>query len=75
MLMQEVVVHKQTGLLVEPNDVEQLAHAMQRLWDHPEEAEKLGAMGKRRVATQHDPAEHVHAIEDVYNTVGRKNRA
>jgi len=67
--LKEVVVHGQTGLLVEPDDVEQLAMAMQRLWDDPEEAQRLGAMGKRRVQTQYAAKEHLEKLEHLYNTL------
>ena len=62
----EVVVHGQTGLQVEAGDVEQLAAAMRRLWNNPDEAKKMGQMGRRRVATQYKPEDHVDAIELVY---------
>lgn len=65
--LSEVVVHGQTGLHVEPGDVQQLVAAMQRLWNDPEEAKKMGQMGKRRVATQYKPEDHVDAIESVYD--------
>jgi len=67
--LQEVVVHGQTGLLVEPDDVEQLAMAMQRLWDNPAEALRLGALGQRRVQTQYAVKDHLDKLEKIYKTL------
>ena len=64
-----MTVHGQTGLQVEPGDVDHLARAMQRLWDHPDEARRMGAMGKRRVESQYRVDDHLDAIEEVYKSL------
>jgi len=46
--LSEVVVDRETGLLVEPEDSEALAGAIARLLDHPELAERMGQAGRRR---------------------------
>jgi glycosyltransferase involved in cell wall biosynthesis len=46
----EVVLHGETGLLVEPGDPGQLAAALIELLEQPGLAARLGAAGRRRVA-------------------------
>lgn len=43
----EVIAHEQTGLLVPAGDAAALGAAMQRLWDDPELAKRLGHHGHR----------------------------
>jgi glycosyltransferase involved in cell wall biosynthesis len=45
----EVVVHGETGFIVEPNDPEALRGRIRWLLDHPPEAASMGAAGRRRV--------------------------
>ena len=45
----DVVVAGETGLYVEAGDALSLRAAIQRLLDHPEEAERMGRNGRRRV--------------------------
>jgi glycosyltransferase involved in cell wall biosynthesis len=55
----EILVHGQTGFYVEPNDVEQLAVAMQTLWDDREMARRMGSLGKRRFKSNYSVDVHV----------------
>jgi glycosyltransferase involved in cell wall biosynthesis len=45
----EVVVHRQTGLLVAPNAIGDLASAIELLRDHPDYANTLGQQARERV--------------------------
>jgi phosphatidylinositol alpha-1,6-mannosyltransferase len=45
----DAIVHEQTGLLVDPEDVKALAAAIQRLIEHPAEAGRMGETGRQRV--------------------------
>ncbi len=54
--LQEIVVHEQTGLLVEPGDEEALARAMSRLLSAPDQRRRMGEQGRRR-AREHFSAE------------------
>ena len=47
--LSEVVVHKQTGLLVEPEDSNALAEAMALLLERPETAIRMGQAARHRV--------------------------
>jgi len=45
----EVVMHQETGLVVEPEDCVGLAEAVAFLLEHPEVAVQMGQAGRRRV--------------------------
>jgi glycogen(starch) synthase len=64
----EVVVHQQTGLLVEKGDSRGLAEALAFLLDHPEVATAMGQTARRRV-------QEVFSFErcvDAYDTLYRR---
>jgi len=46
--LSEVVIHQQTGLLVEPEDSAELAEAIIFLLDHPEKAMRMGQAARQR---------------------------
>jgi glycosyltransferase involved in cell wall biosynthesis len=48
----DVIVHGETGLYVSPGDPLALREAIQFLLDHPQEAERMGKNGRRRVHTE-----------------------
>jgi phosphatidylinositol alpha-1,6-mannosyltransferase len=50
----DAVVDGQTGFLVEPTNLAMLTQAIISLLDNPQQAERLGAFGKKRVAEQFD---------------------
>jgi glycosyltransferase involved in cell wall biosynthesis len=45
----EAVINGQTGILVPDGDAEALKAAILRLWSNPEERQRLGAVGQKRV--------------------------
>ena len=49
----EVLAHEETGLLVEPGDVEELSDAILRLTQSPELRERLGAAARRTATERH----------------------
>lgn len=51
----ETVVHGQTGLLVEPGDIDAHARALVALAADPPWRERMGAAGRARVAAAYDP--------------------
>lgn len=62
----EVVVDKETGLLVPPGNVEELASAMEFLTLHPEERNRLGQAGREFVLKHYNWQENVSEMERVY---------
>jgi glycosyltransferase involved in cell wall biosynthesis len=57
--------HGQTGLLVEPGDVEGMRYAILHLWQNPEEAARMGKEARRRFEENHTMnklAERVYAV-------------
>ncbi len=65
----ELVVHGQTGLLVRPADVEDLAKALVTLLEHPGLSAQFGAAGRTRVE-EHFSVEHqVAAFEQLYEAL------
>jgi glycosyltransferase involved in cell wall biosynthesis len=62
----ELVEHGSTGLLYPSGDRKELAHSIGFLFSRPDLVEKMGAAGRKRVATQHDPAQHVDRLLGIY---------
>jgi len=62
----EVVVDGRTGVLVSPGEPEELASALERLLEDPEQARAMGAAGRRRVRDSFDLEQMVSKIEEIY---------
>jgi len=62
----EVIVHQQTGLLVENEDSGCLAEAVTFLLDHPERAVSMGKAAQRRAEAVFSWENHVNAYDDLY---------
>jgi glycogen(starch) synthase len=62
----EVVIDQETGLLVEPENVEALAFAIAYLLDHPDVAARFGQAARRRVEHALGWEQYVDAYEAVY---------
>jgi glycosyltransferase involved in cell wall biosynthesis len=58
------IQHGETGLLVEPRDVEGMRKAILDLWRNPEEARRMGQAARRRFEEHHTIN---HLAERVYN--------
>ena len=65
----EVVVHNETGILVEPNDVTELANALIDLAKSRELRQELGRRGYQRVCTDFSVQRMVDATEAHYRQV------
>jgi glycosyltransferase involved in cell wall biosynthesis len=50
----DTVEHGLNGLIVRPRDVDDLAHAMQRFIDHPDEIARMGEAGRRFAERHYD---------------------
>ncbi|MHB1653252.1 MAG: glycosyltransferase [Desulfitobacteriaceae bacterium] len=62
----EVVLDQETGLLVTPGDVEELASAMEFLVNYPEERLRLGEAGRKFVLEHYSWLDNVSQMERVY---------
>lgn len=65
----EIIRDGETGLLVPPEEPEQLAEALLRLLRNPQEGKKLGARGRSVVAREFNVETMTHKIADVYREV------
>jgi glycogen(starch) synthase len=68
--MAEVVRHQETGLLVEPENVDELAAALARLLERPEDARRMGTAARRRVESEFAWEECVAAYDALYRQLG-----
>ena len=68
----EVVVHGESGLLIEPEDSEGLAAAIAALLDHPEQATRMGECGRRRVEDLFGWDRYLDAYDALYRSLGQE---
>lgn len=59
----EVIVDRETGLLVDEHDVEGMAAAMIRLLDDSDYARQLGAAGKQRISDHFSLKKHIQVLD------------
>jgi glycosyltransferase involved in cell wall biosynthesis len=65
----EIVIPRETGLLVPPADPARLSEAILDLLSHPSQAIKYGEAGRRRVEAHFSLGQHVQAVEQIYQDV------
>jgi glycogen synthase len=65
----EVVIHGETGLLVEPGDETALVDAIASLLEHPETASELGSSAARRARERFHPERYLAAYEALYRNL------
>lgn len=65
----DLIVDGQTGLLVDPGNVDQLADAIWQLSQHPEQRRQLGEAAQRAVDERFDAATMARQIVQVYKEV------
>jgi glycosyltransferase involved in cell wall biosynthesis len=68
----EVVIHRETGLLVPPGNPEALTDAIQWVLSHPEDAKTLGARGRERACKHFSIEAVVRQHEALYETCLRQ---
>jgi len=68
----EVVVHRQTGLLVEKEDSKGLAEATIFLLEHPEVATQMGRAARQRVQEVFSREQCVNAYDLLYRKLIRE---
>ncbi|GAB4538328.1 MAG: hypothetical protein Kow0063_26060 [Anaerolineae bacterium] len=64
--VEELVVDGETGLLVPPNDAEELAEAIVRVLNSPEEARRMGECGYAQARSRFSLEENVRATVALY---------
>lgn len=71
----EVVRNNETGLLVEPDDAEALANAIETLINNPELASRLGQNGARLAQNMFDPEKNACRLARMFNAFFQKNKS
>lgn len=71
----QVVVHEQTGLLVEPADVDGLREALRRYLCDPEFASRMGENGARAVKCRYSSTSMAQRYLAVYRTLNGTSKA
>lgn len=61
----EAVVHEKTGLLVDPNDLENISQAITRLLQDNDFARKLGEQGKQRVIDEFSWSQRAEKLKEL----------
>jgi glycosyltransferase involved in cell wall biosynthesis len=59
----DVIIEGETGLYVEPGDPSSLRTAIERLLNHPEEAERMGLNGRKRVEQEMNLHRYVERLK------------
>jgi len=62
----ELVLDKETGILVPPQDIEGLARAIEELLEDPEKRKRMGGAGYKRIKNEFSLEKMVRGIEDIY---------
>ena len=70
----EIVIHEQTGLLVEPEDSDTLASAVTFLLEHPETAAEMGQAARTRVGTEFSWERHIDTYDELYRRLIESRR-
>lgn len=66
---QVVVKHEETGIIVPPKDPRAFANAVIDLINDPDRAQKMGELGKQRVATLFSPERFIQEHEAFYREI------
>lgn len=66
----DVIDHGETGLLVEPEDADALAGAIERLLDDPGARDRLGRAGRERIVRRFSLEQYVQRYESLFAALG-----
>jgi glycosyltransferase involved in cell wall biosynthesis len=69
----DIIAEGETGLLVEPQDVEGLAGAIEKLVSNPQLTAEMGRKGRRRVEQLYSAEAHGRAMTALYLQVASEN--
>lgn len=71
----DTVVHGVTGLLIDGEDPENVAAALEGLLEDPSRAQRMGQAGRRRVEEVFSPERHSEQVETIYRAaLARRGR-
>jgi len=65
----ELIEDGETGLLVNPGDIDMLYEKMNDLIHNDEYRKKLGENGRLKIEKNHNISEHIYRIDNIYNTL------
>jgi len=71
--IREVVVHKETGFLVEPDNERELVQSIDFLIRHPGKRREMGERGRKRVMSFFSIEKMVSEYEELYEQIMRQN--
>ncbi|HVZ48426.1 MAG TPA: glycosyltransferase, partial [Gemmatimonadaceae bacterium] len=66
----DLITHEETGLLVEPGDVDAFGNALVALVSDPLRARRMGEQGRSRMVARFSPAAAAEAYASLYRRVG-----
>jgi glycosyltransferase involved in cell wall biosynthesis len=62
----EAIIHKKTGILVEPDNPEALANATIWLWEHPKEALTMVRCGRKAIEDHFNTTRELNELKQIY---------
>ncbi len=68
----ELIVNKETGLLVNPNNAEELAKAIEFLIENPSERKRIGNKARKRVMTHFSKEKNIKEVLKTIDNVSRR---
>jgi glycogen(starch) synthase len=71
----EIVLHQQTGLLVDKEDSPALAEAIAYLFEHPDSAAQMGQAARNRVQRKFNWGQHVDSYDKLYRKLMAKRHS
>lgn len=63
----DVVLHNETGFLVEEGDVETMGNFLCKIIDNPNEAKLMGENGKKRIKEHFSLTRHLNVLNNLFN--------
>jgi glycosyltransferase involved in cell wall biosynthesis len=63
----ELVSDKETGLLFEPGNANDLADKVKWLWNHPAESERMGRNARREYEQKYTPERNYEMLLSIYS--------
>ncbi|UWG52011.1 Glycosyltransferase [Halalkaliarchaeum sp. AArc-CO] len=71
----EVVIHKSTGLLIEPKDSEQIVESVIFFMRNPSEADRMAREGRKHVVDSFSMENYVQKYEEFLSEVGNETKS